>query len=161
MRKIIIMLAAIIAAASCSNGEGSHTVPDPVTVPEKLSYPYWLEGDWYEKNPDYILCSAHDGDITAPLEGNSSLIVSARTYEEYLLDFTEEISDDVYEIRFTVDRDSGEPLYLEVFYEFTELTDCTVQLRERHLSISGTDVADNAPEPIVLNRIANSCNMQK
>ena len=161
MRKIIIMLAAIIAAASCSSGEGSHTVPDPVTVPEKLSYPYWLEGDWYEKNPDYILCSAHDGDITAPLEGNSSLIVSARTYEEYLLDFTEEISDDVYEIRFTVDRDSGEPLYLETFYEFTELTDCTVQLRERHLSISGTDVADNAPEPIVLNRIANSCNMQK
>ena len=155
MRKTIIILAAIIAAVSCSSGERI------CKVPEKLSYPEWLEGDWYEKNPDYILCSAHDGDITAPLEGNSSLIVSARTYEEYLLDFTEEISDDVYEIRFTVDRDSGEPLYLEVFYEFTELTDCTVQLRERQLSISGTVVADNAPEPIVLNRIANSCNMQK
>ena len=161
MRKIIIMLAAIIAAVSCSNGEGSHTVPDPVTVPEKLSYPYWLEGDWYEKNPDYILCSAHDGDITAPLEGNSSLIVSARTYEEYLLDFTEEISDDVYEIRFTVDRDSGEPLYLETFYEFTRLTDCTVQLREKHLKAYGDDVSDTEPDPIVLNRIANSCNMQK
>lgn len=160
MRKTIIILAAIIAAVSCSSGDAGHTVSETV-LPEKLSYPDWLEGDWYEKNPDYILCSAHDGDITAPQAENRSLIISAREYEEYLLDFTETITDSIYEIRFTVDKDSGEPLYLEVFYEFTELTDCTVRLKERHLSVSGTAVSDTEPDPIVLNRIANSCNMQK
>ena len=51
MRKLfsISTLIIIIFLASCD-------IPSQkVVIPEQLSYPDWLEGSWYEKNPEYIL----------------------------------------------------------------------------------------------------------
>ena len=51
MRKLfsISTLIIIILLASCD-------IPSQkVVIPEQLSYPAWLEGSWYEKNPEYNL----------------------------------------------------------------------------------------------------------
>ena len=63
MRKLfsISTLIIIIFLASCD-------IPSQkVVIPEQLSYPAWLEGSWYEKNPEYILIHAEGGDITCPI----------------------------------------------------------------------------------------------
>lgn len=81
MRKLfsISTLIMIIFLASCD-------IPSQkVVIPEQLSYPAWLEGSWYEKNPEYILIHAEGGDITCPIANNQSLYVTAKSYKEYYL----------------------------------------------------------------------------
>lgn len=117
MKKLfsISTLIIIIFLASCD-------IPSQkVVIPEQLSYPAWLEGSWYEKNPEYILIHAEGGDITCPIANNQSLYVTAKSYNEYAKEFTETLTSNSYTLKLIVEKDEGQYFYREREYEFKKI----------------------------------------
>ena len=109
MRKLFFIstLLMIIFLASCD-------IPSQkVVIPEQLSYPDWLEGSWYEKNPEYILIHAEGGDITCPIANNQSLYVTAKSYKEYVKEFTETLTSNSYTLKLIVEKDVEQYFYRE------------------------------------------------
>ena len=108
-------------------------------VPEQLSYPAWLEGSWYDKNPEYILIHAEGGDITCPIANNQSLYVTAKSYKEYAKEFTETLSSNSYTLKLIVEKDEGQYFYREREYKFKRISDTQITLHEIHTEIGGTE----------------------
>ena len=121
-------------------------------VPEQLSYPAWLEGSWYEKNPEYILIHAEDGDITCPIADNQSLYVTAKSYKEYVKEFTETLTSNSYTLKLIVEKDEGQYFYREREYEFKKISDTQIRLHEIHTEIDGTECKEIS-ETITLTKI--------
>ena len=121
-------------------------------VPEQLSYPAWLEGSWYEKNPEYILIHAEDGDITCPIADNQSLYVTAKSYKEYVKEFTETLTSNSYTLKLIVEKDEGQYFYREREYEFKRISDTQITLHEMHTEIDGTE-HNEINETITLTKI--------
>lgn len=135
MKKLfsISTLIIIIFLASCD-------IPSQkVVIPEQLSYPAWLEGSWYEKNPEYILIHAEGGDITCPIANNQSLYVTAKSYKEYVKEFTETLTSNSYTLKLIVEKDERQYFYREREYEFKKISDTQIRLHEIHTEIDGAE----------------------
>ena len=150
MRKLfsISTLIIIIFLASCDIPSQKGVIQEETAViitstdkgvPEQLSYPDWLEGSWYEKNPEYILIHAEGGDITCPIANNQSLYVTAKSYKEYVKEFTETLTSNSYTLKLIVEKDERQYFYREREYEFKKISDTQIRLHEIHTEIDGAE----------------------
>ena len=148
MKKLFFIstLLMIIFLASCD-------IPSQkIVIPEQLSYPAWLEGSWYEKNPEYILIHAEDGDITCPIADNQSLYVTAKSYKEYVKEFTETLTSNSYTLKLIVEKDEGQYFYRKIEYKFKRISDTQITLHEIHTEIDGTE-RNEINETITLTKV--------
>lgn len=149
MRKLFFIstLLMIILLASCDIPSQKGVIHEETAiisssdkgVPEQLSYPAWLEGSWYKKNPEYILIHAEGGDITCPIANSQSLYVTAKSYKEYVKEFTETLSSNSYTLKLIVEKDEGQYFYREREYEFKKISDTQIRLHEIHTEIDGAE----------------------
>ena len=61
MKKLLIVLASVFCLLALSSCD------DSMKVPDKLSCPAWMEGEWYAEGSEYAMIKVENGDILAPV----------------------------------------------------------------------------------------------
>ena len=61
MKKLLIVLASVLCLLALSSCD------DSMKVPDKLSCPAWMEGEWYEEGSEYAAMKVVNGDILVPV----------------------------------------------------------------------------------------------
>ena len=65
--------------------------------------------------------------------------MTAKSYKEYVKEFTETLSPNSYTLKLIVEKDEGQYFYREREYEFKKISDTQIRLHEIHTEIDGAE----------------------
>lgn len=133
MKKLLIVLASVLCLLALSSCD------DSMKVPDKLSCPAWMEGEWYEEGSEYAAMKVVNGDmlmaITSPedeLIDYVSLSEELKIYNELgiITEFSEKSTNSKYTLKLVIDGVvEEEPLYTSLQYEITKKSDTQIELK--------------------------------
>ena len=78
--------------------------------------------------------------------------MTAKSYKEYVKEFTETLTSNSYTLKLIVEKDEGQYFYREREYEFKRISDTQITLHEMHTEIDGTE-HNEINETITLTKI--------
>ena len=133
MKKLLIVLACVLCLLALSSCD------DSMKVPDKLSCPAWMEGEWYEEGSEYAAMKVVNGDmlmaITSPedeLIDYVSLSEELKIYNELgiITEFSEKSTSSTYTMKLVIDGVIEErPVYSSTQYEITKKSDTQIELK--------------------------------
>lgn len=133
MKKLLIVLASVLCLLALSSCD------DSMKVPDKLSCPAWMEGEWYEEGSEYAAMKVVNGDmlmaITYPedeLIDYVSLSEELKIYNELgiITEFSEKSTSSTYTMKLVIDGVIEErPVYSSTQYEITKKSDTQIELK--------------------------------
>ena len=133
MKKLLIVLASVLCLLALSSCD------DSMKVPDKLSCPAWMEGEWYEEGSEYAAMKVVNGDmlmaITSPedeLIDYVSLSEELKIYNELgiITEFSEKSTSSTYTMKLVIDGVIEErPVYSSTQYEITKKSDTQIELK--------------------------------
>lgn len=140
MKKLLIVLACVLCLLALSSCD------DSMKVPDKLSCPAWMEGEWYEEGSEYAAMKVVNGDILVPVtvypdgfdnpgvvEGYDSVFDTyIKPYNELgiITEFSEKSTNSKYTLKLVIDGVVEErPVYSSTQYEITKKSDTQIELK--------------------------------
>lgn len=137
MKKLFIVLASVLCLLALSSCD------DSMKVPDKLSCPAWMEGEWYEEGSEYAAMKVVNGDILVPVTVYPDGIDNPGVVEGYvsvfdtyikelgiITEFSEKSTNSKYTLKLVIDGVvEEEPLYTSLQYEITKKSDTQIELK--------------------------------
>ena len=137
MKKLLIVLASVLCLLALSSCD------DSMKVPDKLSCPAWMEGEWYEEGSEYAAMKVVNGDILVPVtvypdgfdnpgvvEGYVSVFDTYIKELGIITEFSEKSTNSKYTLKLVIDGVvEEEPLYTSLQYEITKKSDTQIELK--------------------------------
>lgn len=137
MKKLLIVLASVLCLLALSSCD------DSMKVPDKLSCPAWMEGEWYEEGSEYAAMKVVNGDILVPVTVYPDGIDNPGVVEGYvsvfdtyikelgiITEFSEKSTNSKYTLKLVIDGVvEEEPLYTSLQYEITKKSDTQIELK--------------------------------
>ena len=132
MKKLLIVLASVLCLLALSSCD------DSMKVPDKLSCPAWMEGEWYEEGSEYVAMKVVNGDMLMPITSEDeileyvSLSEGLKLYNELgiITEFSEKSTSSTYTMKLVIDGVIEErPVYSSTQYEITKKSDTQIELK--------------------------------
>lgn len=132
MKKLLIVLASVLCLLALSSCD------DSMKVPDKLSCPAWMEGEWYEEGSEYVAMKVVNGDILMPITSEDELLDYVSLSEELkiynelgiITEFSEKSTSSTYTMKLVIDGVIEErPVYSSTQYEITKKSDTHIELK--------------------------------
>lgn len=146
MKKLLIVLASVLCLLALSSCD------DSMKVPDKLSCPAWMEGEWYEEGSEYAAMKVVNGDmlmaITSPedeLIDYVSLSEELKIYNELgiITEFSEKSTSSTYTIKLVIDGIVEEsPVYSSTQYEITKKSDTQIEVKTASSDSKGAELVE-------------------
>lgn len=153
MKKLLIVLASVFCLLALSSCD------DSMKVPDKLSCPAWMEGEWYAEGSEYAMIKVENGDILAPVivypdgfdkpgvfDGYESVFDTyIKPYNELgiITEFSEKSTSSKYTLKFVIDGTvEGDPLYMSLQYEITKKSDTQIEVKTASSDSKGAELVE-------------------
>lgn len=146
MKKLLIVLASVLCLLALSSCD------DSMKVPDKLSCPAWMEGEWYEEGSEYVAMKVVNGDMLMPITSEDEILEYVSLSEELkiynelgiITEFSEKSTSSTYTMKLVIDGVIEErPVYSSTQYEITKKSDTQIELK-----IVGSSSKDAEPEEV-------------
>lgn len=132
MKKLLIVLASVFCLLALSSCD------DSMKVPDKLSCPAWMEGEWYEEGSEYVAMKVVNGDMLMPITSEDEILEYVSLSEELkiynelgiITEFSEKSTSSTYTMKLVIDGVIEErPVYSSTQYEITKKSDTQIELK--------------------------------
>ena len=132
MKKLLIVLASVFCLLALSSCD------DSMKVPDKLSCPAWMEGEWYEEGSEYVAMKVVNGDMLMPITSEDEILEYVSLSEELkiynelgiITEFSEKSTSSTYTMKRVIDGVIEErPVYSSTQYEITKKSDTQIELK--------------------------------
>ena len=132
MKKLLIVLASVLCLLALSSCD------DSMKVPDKLSCPAWMEGEWYEEGSEYAAMKVVNGDMLMPITSEDEILEYVSLSEELkiynelgiITEFSEKSTSSTYTMKLVIDGVIEErPVYSSTQYEITKKSDTQIELK--------------------------------
>lgn len=132
MKKLLIVLASVLCLLALSSCD------DSMKVPDKLSCPVWMEGEWYEEGSEYVAMKVVNGDMLMPITSEDEILEYVSLSEELkiynelgiITEFSEKSTSSTYTMKLVIDGVIEErPVYSSTQYEITKKSDTQIELK--------------------------------
>ena len=132
MKKLLIVLASVLCLLALSSCD------DSMKVPDKLSCPAWMEGEWYEEGSEYVAMKVVNGDMLMPITSEDEILEYVSLPEELkiynelgiITEFSEKSTSSTYTMKLVIDGVIEErPVYSSTQYEITKKSDTQIELK--------------------------------
>ncbi len=132
MKKLLIVLASVLCLLALSSCD------DSMKVPDKLSCPAWMEGEWYEEGSEYVAMKVVNGDMLMPITSEDEILEYVSLSEELkiynelgiITEFSEKSTSSTYTMKLVIDGVIEErPVYSSTQYEITKKSDTQIELK--------------------------------
>ena len=146
MKKLLIVLASVLCLLALSSCD------DSMKVPDKLSCPAWMEGEWYEEGSEYVAMKVVNGDMLMPITSEDEILEYVSLSEELkiynelgiITEFSEKSTSSTYTMKLVIDGVIEErPVYSSTQYEIRKKSDTQIELK-----IVGSSSKDAEPEEV-------------